>query len=328
MMNAAAPTLESVRSTLEKIRPYVVRTPSIPLDNRATGGVFAQVVLKLELLQRTGTFKLRGALANMLDAPQAARRVTAVSAGNHAVAVACAAAELGCDAKLVLYDSANRARVELARAYGAQVLLREGGRPAFEEAERLVKEENRLMVHPFEGPVLASATGGVALELLEDWPDLDALVVAIGGGGLAAGISAVAKAMKPDCAVYGVEPARAAAMHESLRAGHTLTGIVNHSIADSLCSPLTTEYSFSMCRAHLDDLVLISDEAMCRGVYDLFAHARITVEPAGAAAFAALVGPLKERLAGKRVGVIVCGACMDPQSYCKWLEEGARSDVQ
>ncbi len=294
------------------------------LDNRATDNAFSQVVLKLELMQRTGTFKMRGALANMLNAPKDMRRVTAVSAGNHAVAVACAAAELGMDAKLVLYASANRARRALVKQYGAEIELTEGGKVAFEQAERLVKEEGRLMVHPFDGPVLASATGGVALELLEDAPDLDALVVAIGGGGLAAGISAIAKAIKPGCAIYGVEPVGASSMHQSFAAGRTLTGITNTSIADSLSSPLTMDYSFHVCRKHLDDLVLISDDDMCRAIYLLFMHAKIAVEPAGAAAFAALLGPLKDRLAAKRVGVIVCGACMDEQSYAGWLERGAR----
>ncbi len=294
------------------------------LDFSATDNVFSEVVLKLELMQRTGTFKIRGALANMLNAPTGTQRVTAVSAGNHAVAVACAAAELGMDAKVVLFASANRARRDLVSQFGAEIELTEGGKAAFEQAERLVKEERRLMVHPFDGPVLASATGGVAMELLEDAPDLDAMVVAIGGGGLAAGISAIAKAIKPDCAVFGVEPILASAMHQSLKAGHPLTGITNTSIADSLSSPLTIDYSFNVCREHLDDLVLVSDDDMCRAIYLLFLHAKIAVEPAGAAAFAALIGPLRERLAGKRVGVIVCGACMDGESYAGWLERGAR----
>lgn len=320
-----APTINSARDTLQQIAPYILRTPSTQLDISATDNAFPKVVLKLELMQRTGTFKLRGALANLLNAPTGTKRVTAVSAGNHAVAVACAAAELGMHAKVVLFNSANRARRALVSQYGAEIEFTEGGKVAFEQAERLVKEEGRLMVHPFEGPVLASATGGIAMELLEDAPDLDAVVVAIGGGGLAAGISAITKAIKPDCAVYGVEPFAASAMHQSLVAGHPLTGIINTSIADSLSSPLTIDYSFNVCREHLDDLVLISDDDMCRSVYLLFRHAKIAVEPAGAAAFAALIGPLKERLAGKRVGVIVCGACMDAESYAGWLERGARS---
>lgn len=323
-----APSLKDAWDTYEQVRPYIVRTPSLALDQRATGGAFSQVVLKLELMQRTGTFKLRGALANMLNAPKGTKSVTAVSAGNHAVAVACAAAELGMDAKLVLFDSANRARKALIAEYGAQVELSKGGAPAFELAEQLVKEEGRLMVHPFEGPVLASATGGVAMELHEDAPDLDAVVVAIGGGGLAAGIASITKAMRPGCAVYGVEPVGASSMSQSLSAGHTLTGIVNNSIADSLSAPLSLEYSFSVCRDHLDDLVLISDDEICRSLYLLFEHAKIAVEPAGAAAFAGLIGPLRERLAGKRVGVIVCGACMDEESYLKWLERGAQLGVQ
>lgn len=323
-----APTISSATATRERLAPYILRTPCMRLDLSTTDYAFAEVVLKLELMQRTGTFKIRGALANMLNAPAGTKRVTAVSAGNHAVAVASAAAELGMQAKVVLFASANRKRRALVGQYGAEIELSEGGKIAFEQAERLVREEGRLMVHPFDGPVLASATGGVALELFEEASDLDAVVVAIGGGGLAAGISAIAKAIKPDCAVYGVEPFDASAMHQSLAAGHPLTGITNTSIADSLSSPLTMEYSFNVCREHLDDVVRVSDDDMCRAIYLLFMHAKIAVEPAGAAAFAALIGPLRERLCGKRVGVIVCGACMDEESFWGWLERGAHLGVQ
>lgn len=323
-----APTISGARATYEQIEPYILRTPSLELDPRATDNAFAQVVLKLELMQRTGTFKLRGALANMLKAPRRRRGVTAVSAGNHAVAVACAAAQLGMDAKLVLYDSANRARKDLVRKYGAEIELSEGGALAFEQAERLVRDEGRLMVHPFEGPVLASATGGVALELLEDAPDLDAILVAVGGGGLASGVASIAKAIRPECAVYGIEPFGACSMSQSLAAGHPLSNIVNTSIADSLSAPLSMEYSFSVCRDFLDDVVLVSDDEMCRSLYLLFSYAKIAVEPAGAAAFAGLIGPLRDRLAGKRVGVIVCGACMDEDSYKQWLERGAQLGVK
>ena len=298
------------------------------LDGRAEANSFRDVILKLETCQRTGTFKLRGALANMLAAPKAVRRVTAVSAGNHAVAVACAASLLGMDAKVVLFESANRRRRELVLGFGAKIEFSEGGAEAFRQAERLVQEEGRLMVHPFDGEVLASATGGVALELFEDAPDLDAVVVAIGGGGLAAGVSAIAKAINPGCAVYGVEPMGASVMQQSLAAGHTLTGIANTSIADSLSSPLTAEYSFNVCREHLDDVVLVSDDELCRALFLLFDLASIAVEPAGAAAFAGLIGPLRTRLAGKRVAVILCGACMDESSYVEWLERGARLGVQ
>ena len=317
-----APTVDTAKATLALLAPYIVRTPSVTLEQRATGGAFAKVVLKLELLQRTGTFKIRGALANMLNVPKGTERVTAVSAGNHAVAVACAASELGMQAKVVLFASANPARRALVREYGAEIELADDGHSAFMLAQRLVREEGRLMVHPFEGPVIAAATGGLALELLEDAPGLEAVVVAIGGGGLAAGIASIAKAIEPSCEVIGVEPVGACAMHQSLAAGRTLDGITNSSIADSLSSPMTEDYSFRMCRDYLDDVALVSDDDMCRAIYLLFKHARIAVEPAGAAAFAALIGPLRERLAGKKVGVIVCGACMDAASYWDWLERG------
>ena len=178
-------TLQSIEETLARLAPYVVRTPSVPaVGPQITAALGDAVVLKLELLQRTGTFKYRGALNNLLNADLEGRGVTAVSAGNHAVAVACAAAQLGVDAKIVMQASANPARRLLAASYGAEILIEPDGPAAFAHAERLVTEEGRLMVHPFDGPFVTAASGGVGRELLADAGPLDAVIVSVGGGGL------------------------------------------------------------------------------------------------------------------------------------------------
>ncbi len=313
-------TLDTIDATLERLAPYIVRTPTVPaIGPSIIEALGDSVFFKLELFQRTGTFKYRGALNNLLNVDLDGRGITAVSAGNHAVAVACAAAELGVDARIVMQASANPARRALAASYGADILIEPDGPSAFAHAERLVAQEQRVMIHPFDGPYVTAASGGVGRELLADAPELDAVVVAVGGGGLIGGVALAVKALAPQCAVYGVEPAGADGMRQSLAAGHALTGITVSTIADSLAPPLTTPHTLALCQRYVDDVVTVTDEAMAQALRCLFAEAKLAVEPAGAAALAAAMGPLRERLAGKRVGIVVCGSCIDEARFSALL---------
>jgi threonine dehydratase len=314
------PTPSEIRATRQKIDDYIVETPVWRWQNRELREVIGsetQVFLKLELFQHTGTFKPRGALSNMLDlAPKAlARGVTAVSAGNHAVAVGYAAQILGTTAKVVMYNTANPARVEACRAYGAEVELVDPGRTAFDRVRQIEAEEGRYFVHPFEGPLTVLGTATVGLELCSQVPGLEAVIIPIGGGGLCAGISTAVKLLEPGCQVYGVEPEGADTMHRSFAAGKPATISELRTIADSLAAPHATPYSFALCQRYVDDLVKISDNDMRRAMALLFRGVKLAVEPAGAAATAALCGPLRERLRGKRVGLIVCGTNIDIATY-------------
>lgn len=321
----APDTLRDVRASLA---PHIRATPvwgwRDDLVDRLLGPG-AVPVLKLELLQHTGSFKVRGALAVMLDLPpgRLARGVTAVSAGNHAAAVGFAARKLGTSATVVMPKTANPARVALCRSYGAQVTLTEDVTAAFDEARRLEQEEGRTFVHPFEGPRTALGTATLGAELMDQARDLDAVIVPVGGGGLAGGVSAAIKMLHPGCMVYGVEPVGADAMHRSFAAdGPTDAGPVE-TIADSLAPPYTLPFSFELCRRGIDELLLVDDDALCLALFLLFRHCKLAVEPAGAAATAALLGPLRERLAGKRVGLVVCGANIDAANYQTYLARGA-----
>jgi threonine dehydratase len=236
--------------------------------------------------------------------------------------VAYAASVVGADAKVVMQATANPARIAATKAVCAEVLIEPDGAAAFARAEALVAEEARFFVHPFEGPRVTEATAGVALELIEDAGALDAIVVAIGGGGLAGGVAAAAKQLLPACAVYGVEPEGAAVMSRSLEAGRPLTLDHLDTIADSLAPPMTTPYAFATCRHHLDDVVVVSDDQMAAAAALLFTERKLAVEPAGAAAAAAAFGPLRQRLAGKRIGLIVCGANIDRESFCSLIARG------
>jgi threonine dehydratase len=330
MPDPTEPTLPAIAAAAATLRGLLRETPvwtweDPVLERRLAAGT--TVVLKLELFQHTGSFKPRGALTVMraLDPGALMRGVTAVSAGNHAAAVSYAAARLGSTAKVVMPKTANPARVALCRAWGGEVVLVNDVHEAFAVAERIQAEEGRTFVHPFEGPLTALGTGTLGLELLRQAGPLDAVIVPVGGGGLAAGVAAAVKLAEPACAVYGVEPVGAASKSRSFAAGAPQPAGPITTIADSLAPPYSLPYSYALCRRHLDDLVLVDDDALCGALFQLFRGAKLAVEPAGAAATAALLGPLRDRVAGKRVGVIVCGANVDAGSFTRYLQRGAAS---
>lgn len=314
--------LEDVRALREKLGTLVTTTPVWQWQSRelaAIVGAETPVFLKLELFQYTGSFKPRGALAVMLDLDHdtLARGVTAVSAGNHAIAVAFAADLLGTTAKVVMPKTANPFRVDRCRSYGAEVVLVDDVQQAFARVQQIQQEEGRVFVHPYEGPLTALGTATVGLEFMTQAPNLDAVIIPIGGGGLCGGMAAAIKQMNPRCQVFGVEPEGADTMARSFQAGAPQSIDRVRTIADSLGAPYALPYSFALCHRFVDDLVLIDDDAMRRAMGLLFSSMKLAVEPAGAAATAALCGPLCERLRGKRVGVIVCGANIDLETFAR-----------
>lgn len=317
-------TVEAARAALGDL---VVETPVLHWQGREIDALTApgtEVVLKLELMQRAGSFKARGALLNVmaLDEAARARGVTAVSAGNHAIATAYAAWRLGVDAKVVMMKAASPFRIEACRAYGADVVLADDVQAAFAEVHDLVESEGRTLIHPFEGARTALGTATMGLEFMRQAPGLDAVIVPIGGGGLSAGASSAIKLVDPAIEVFGVEPEGADSMHRSFAAGEPQKIEAVRTIADSLGAPFAMPYSFGLVRRNVDELVKIDDDAMCRAMALLFREVKLAVEPAGAAATAALLGPLRDRLAGKRVGVIACGSSIDIDRFAELVRRG------
>ena len=323
-MDARAPTLDEIRAARARLGELVVQTPVWRWRGdeieRAAG---LQPLLKLELFQHAGSFKPRGALCVMLDLPPdaLARGVTAVSAGNHAMAVGYAARVLKTTAKVVMPKTASPARIEGCRAYGADVVLVDDVHQAFARVKEIEATEGRSFVHPFEGPLTALGTATLGLELCEQVPKLDAVIIPIGGGGLCAGVAAAVKQLSPHTQVYGVEPEGADSMHRSFRSGKPESIEKVGTIADSLGAPYALPYSFALCRKYLDGLVLVNDDQLRASMRLMFRGAKLAVEPAGAAATAALCGPLREKLAGKKVAVIVCGANIDARTFAKLITE-------
>ncbi len=318
-------TFQNICRIRDQISDGIVTTPVLDWKTSSGGGVMGgddQVTLKLELFQNGGSFKIRGALAVMLNASEDDLKngVVAVSAGNHAIATAYAAKSLGLDASVVMMKSANPARLAACKALGAKVFLAEDVDHAFEMVETIRDEEERLFVHPYEGPYTALGTATLGMELCDQVPDLDAVIVPIGGGGLCAGVSSAVKLLNPRCKVYGVEPEGADNMRRSLIAGSPQKCPRKDTIADSLKPPASAPYSFGLCQAHVDDIVLVSDDDIRKAMARLFSEMKLAVEPAGAASTAALFGPLKERLAGKKVAALVSGSNIDITTFATHVE--------
>jgi threonine dehydratase len=318
------PTVAEIRRAREELGALVVETPvwrSEALEKVAG----AEVLLKLELFQHSGSFKPRGALCAMraLSREQLARGVTAVSAGNHAMAVGYAARALGTSAKVVMPKNANPARVQGSRDYGAEVELVDDVHVAFDRVHEIERTEGRALIHPFEGPLTALGTATLGLELCAQARDVDAVIVPIGGGGLCAGVAAAVKQISPRTQVLGVEPEGADTMHRSFASGKPERIDKVRTIADSLGAPYAAPYSFGLCRRYVDDLAKVTDDELRAAMLLLFASAKLAVEPAGAAAAAALCGPLRARLSRKRVALIVCGANIDRETFCSHLAAAA-----
>jgi len=316
--------LESIKRARLSLGGAVLTTPVQPLEGPQVDlavGRGTRVQLKLELFQRTGSFKPRGALLNVmaLSAEERKRGVCALSAGNHAIATAYAAQRLGTHAHIVMIASANPFRVARCRAWGAEIEFAATPHEGFERVEAICRTEGRTAIHPYEGLRTALGTATLGVEFMEQAPDLEAVVVPIGGGGLCAGVATAVKLLNPSCQVLGVEPEGADSMYRSFQAGRPEKIERVNTIADSLGAPYALPISFSLCRRHVDDVVRVDDEALKAAMRFLLEQAKLAVEPAGAAAMAALLGPLRQRLHDKRVGLIVCGSNIDAASFARLI---------
>ncbi len=314
------PTLEEIKKTRERLGTLIQETPAhLWTDPRLTEqvGKGTEVFVKLELFQVTGTFKPRGALNVMLNLSpsQLKQGVTAVSAGNHAIATAYAAKALGTSAKVVMPKTANPLRIKLSRDLGAEIELAESPLEAFARVKQIEEEEGRSFIHPFEGPLTLQGTGTAGWEFTRQVPELDAMILPIGGGGLCGGFAAALKQVWPDIKIYGVEPEGANAMFQSFQQGQPVTLDHIQTIADSLAPPKTEPYTYSVCRRFVDEIVLVGDGQLKEAMRHLFHGMKLAVEPAGAATTAGLLGPLKEKIRGKKVGIIVCGTNIDIEDF-------------
>lgn len=302
--------LPDIQAAAERIAGRVLRTPTLPSDaiSRATG---AEAVLKLDNLQATGAFKERGAANRLalLSAEERARGVIAMSAGNHAQAVARHASLLGIAATIVMPRFTPATKVTRTAAWGANVVLHgETLAEAATHAETLAQEHQLVFVHPYNDLAVMAGQGTLALELLQDAPDLDALVIPVGGGGLIAGCLVAATALKPGIAVYGVETEPYAAMAQRL-AGRSVS-VGGPTIAEGIAVRDIGELPFELVRRRVTDVLVVPERAIEEAIGLLIEGGKTVAEGAGAASVAALL-TYPSRFRGKRVGLAITGGNID-----------------
>jgi len=313
--------LDDIVAARERIAGHVHRTPLLTSSTAArmiaaAGGprlADDRLYVKAEHLQKTGSFKARGMTNRIatLEADQRRRGAITMSAGNAGQAYAWAGTEAGVPMTVVMATNANPTKVDACRGYGAEVVL-EGAHvgEAFHVLERIRDERGLTFVHPFEDPMVMAGHGSVGLELLEDLPDVDVVVVGIGGGGLISGIAAAIREQRPAVRVYGVEPVDAAAMTKAFAAGEPVT-IEPRTVADGLAAPFAGRMTLAMCRHYLEEIVLLTDADILTGVRFAIERLKQALEPAGAAALGAVLHgriPIQD---GERVAVVASGGNVD-----------------
>lgn len=316
-------TLADIEEAARRIAPYVRRTPleRSRTCSRLTG---AEVYLKLENLQRTGSFKLRGALNKILqlDPEQRRRGVIAASAGNHAQGVAVAAALAGVPATIVMPRHAPLAKVAATQEYGARVLLvGEVFDDAYAHSQELARREGLCYVHPFDDWAVIAGQGTVALEMLADAPDLDALVVPVGGGGLLAGMAVAARALRPGIALYGAQATSADACCRAFHGFPPLPLAGPGTIADGIAVRAPGQLALAVLKRHVDDLVAVPDEAILQAIVLLLERAKLVAEGAGAVGLAALLAGVVQA-PGRKVGVVVSGGNIDLNVIDRVIQHG------
>jgi threonine dehydratase len=308
-------TYADIRAARERIRSHVRRTPLLVSD----AGLFgpAEVTFKLEFMQHAGSFKSRGAFNNLLSRGVPPAGVTAASGGNHGIAVALAARRLGHEARIFVPEISSPAKIAAIRAQGADLVVG-GARYADAQVacDAFASASGALLVHPFNGPETIAGQGTVGLEWQEDQArlglaPLDTVLVAVGGGGLAAGIAAW---FAGRTRVVGVEPEGSRCLHAALEAGHPVDVTVESVAADSLGARRTGDLVFAIARASIDHVALVPDDAIREAQRLLWTRWRIASEPGGAAALAALLSGAYAPEPGERIGVLLCGGNVDPST--------------
>jgi threonine dehydratase len=296
-------TLHDIQQARERIAPFIHRTPLI-LSNSLSSLSGAEVYLKLENLQKTGSFKVRGAFNKLIAV--ADRKVIAASMGNHAQAVAYAAGKLGKHATIVMPETVAIVKEEATKGYGAEVVLH-GRSLALELAQ---SRKDAVFIHPFDDDFVIAGQGTIGPEVLEDQQALDAVLVPVGGGGLIAGIAAAVKALSPATQVIGVQTEAASSACRSFREQVLCDQAPGTTIADGIAVGRVGERPFEVMKRHVDDMLLVNEDAISRAILLLLERKKLVVEGAGAVPLAALLDA-RDRFRGKRVALILSGGNID-----------------
>jgi threonine dehydratase len=311
-------TWESIRDSADLIAPYVVRTPTLPMP-RLAESLGLPVVGKFELLQHTGAFKARGAFHRMLRLSETERAagVVAVSGGNHGLAVAYAARELGVAATVIMPSTTAITSVRRARADGAHVVVTDTITESFAQALHEVTA-GKVMIHPFDDPAVIAGQGTLALELYDDAPDITDVIASVGGGGMITGVAIALKALNPAIRVWGVETYGADVMTQSLRAGEPVSLDAIESIATTLGAPTVSHRTLEGVQTLVEEVVLVSDAEAVRGI-EVFAEvAKVITEPAAACTWAAALRIRDRFPSDARLALVLCGGNASLDDVARW----------
>ena len=314
-------TLDKVYHAAYVLKPVIRKTDLIPARQINPE---SEIYLKTENLQVTGSFKVRGAYykISQLSDEEKAHGVIACSAGNHAQGVALAAAHSGIPSLICIPDGAPISKVEATKSYGAKVELVKGVYDdAYNRAVELQKERNLTFIHPFNDPDVIAGQGTIGLELLKQLPDMDAVIVPVGGGGLISGVAFAIKSLNPKCKVYGVQAAGAASMKASLEQNgpHSLTGV--STFADGIAVKCPGDLTYELCSKYVDDVVTVSDDETATAILALIEQQKLITEGAGAVAVAAAMFN-KVDVKGKKVACILSGGNIDVTILSKVINRG------
>ena len=317
-------TIDDVRAAARRLGNRIHRTPVISSQSFDDASGF-KVFFKCENLQRAGAFKIRGALNKLLTLSPAerARGVVAFSSGNHAQGVALAARMVGTTAVVCMPKDAPALKVEATRNYGAEIVVYDRHTQDREQVAReIVERTGRVLVPPYDDPAIMAGQGTAALELMEDVPDLDALLTPMGGGGLMAGCSTVARALRPAAKVYGVEADTANDTYLSFKKGERVSIAPPPTIADGIRNLSPGVLTFPINQKTVTDVLLVSDEEIAEAVRFLLLRGKILVEPTGAVPAAALLTGKVPMPTGSRIGVVLSGGNIDPTLLAEILTTG------
>lgn len=314
--------LKEIEEARTRIAPYVRKTPLIPMDSLSKDG--RKVLMKCELFQRTGSFKMRGATNCILQNLEQAKRngVIAASAGNHAQGVAAICKELGVRATIVMPTTTPPVKVKNTQDWGAQVELH--GLvydDAFQRAQALAKERGHIFIHPFRDPMVIAGQGTVALEMMEEpsFQDIEAVAIAIGGGGLITGCASVLKALRPEIKIYGITAQNAPSAAASFKRKAVVEEPTQYTLADTIAVKRVDNTMLQYLLAGVDDVFSISEEAIAHAIALLAEKSKMVVEGAGAIGISAV---LENKIPEKKVAVILCGGNIDLPSFGQVLNRG------
>ena len=309
-------SLKKIQHIYQNLAPHVIQTPFVRGWSLINEILNTNAIFKCEFLQNAGTFKARGAINNILNLTDVQKKagVTAVSAGNHAIATSYAANKFGLKNKIFMYESANQYRIDKCNELNANLHFTDP-HSAFKDVAIASEDEGYYFIHPFDGQYTLQGTASLGFELCNQIENIDNIIISVGGGGLISGVGSAIKQIYPKCNVIGVEPEGAQGLSQSLIQKKPLNKVSINTIADSLSAPLHMPYSFAVCKTVIDQMVTVSDDEMKKSMKFMFDNYKMMLEPACVAGIAALLGPLMNKLSKQNTVILLCGSNIDTQSW-------------